>query len=48
MQILQPYSKYIDFLVLHSYPIWGENYADYANSNPNYQASQMPGVHLIL
>ena len=37
-QILPSYSKYIDFLVLHSYPIWGQNYADYANSNPNFQA----------
>lgn len=38
LQILPAYSKYIDFLVLHSYPIWNENYADYANSNPNFQA----------
>ena len=31
----------IDFLVLHSYPIYSENYYDYSQSNPNFQARRM-------
>ncbi|KAK9834900.1 hypothetical protein WJX81_007315 [Elliptochloris bilobata] len=46
-QILPQVSKHIDFLVLHSYPIWNQNYNDYANSNPNFMADANNGAYTI-
>ncbi len=39
-QIFQQAGTLIDFLVLHTYPIFYETYAEYSTLNPNFQARQ--------
>jgi len=42
-QVLGTAGEHIDFLALHSYPIYGQTYERYASSNPNMQARPPAG-----
>ena len=39
MQVFGAAQNYIDFVILHSYPIYDQTYYTWSSSNPNYQAS---------
>ena len=39
--------SHIDFLILHTYPIWYETYTTYSTSNPNFQARQIANPNPI-
>lgn len=45
MQVFGAAQNYIDFLIIHTYPIYDQTYYTYSSSNPNFQAS--PSLELL-
>ena len=47
MQIFAQGQNYIDYLILHSYPIWDQTYSYYSNANENFQATTCIGLLFV-